>query len=112
MNTAHHAAASTRRIARGKDYERIWNRELDESPLKTVTRNQATKLAVWATERFGEDRVAVDRGMRYGNPSIEDALGRLSDAPPARREPSYLTTGNSTKVPLLPSRTIFCVAFR
>jgi ferrochelatase len=68
-----------RPAVKGKDYERIWNRELDESPLKTVTRNQATKLAAWATERFGEDRVAVDWGMRYGNPSIEDAVGRLSD---------------------------------
>jgi len=68
-----------RPAVKGKDYQRIWNRELDESPLKTVTRNQATKLAVWATERFGEDRVAVDWGMRYGNPSIEDAVGRLSD---------------------------------
>src|SRR3979490_2897304 len=29
---------------KGKDYETIWNRERDESPLKTFTRSQAEKL--------------------------------------------------------------------
>lgn len=67
-----------RPAVKGKDYARIWNRELDESPLKTVTRNQATKLASWATEIFGEESVAVDWGMRYGNPSIEGAVARLT----------------------------------
>lgn len=66
-----------RPAVKGKDYARIWNHELDESPLKTVTRNQATKLEAWAVEMFGEDHVAVDWGMRYGNPSIEDAVRRL-----------------------------------
>jgi len=67
-----------RPAVKGKDYARIWNHALDESPLKTVTRNQATKLQAWASEMFGEDRVAVDWGMRYGNPSIEDAVKRLT----------------------------------
>lgn len=67
-----------RPAVKGKDYERIWNRERDESPLKTVTRSQAVKLGAWASETFGDDRVAVDWGMRYGNPSIADALGRLT----------------------------------
>src|ERR1700760_3807328 len=67
-----------RPAVKGKDYARIWNHELDESPLKTVTRNQAVKLEAWANETFGEDRVAVDWGMRYGNPSIEDAVRRLT----------------------------------
>src|ERR1700741_1350353 len=31
---------------KGRDYETIWNRERNESPLKTVTRSQAEKLAV------------------------------------------------------------------
>ena len=67
-----------RPAVKGKDYARIWNHALDESPLKTVTRNQATKLQAWTSEMFGEDRVAVDWGMRYGNPSIEDAVKRLT----------------------------------
>ncbi len=28
--------------AKGRDYDKIWNRERDESPLKTITRSQAT----------------------------------------------------------------------
>ncbi|PTR32822.1 ferrochelatase [Luteibacter sp. OK325] len=67
-----------RPAVKGRDYARIWNRELDESPLKTVTRNQARKLGTWAAEMFGDDRVAVDWGMRYGNPSIPDAIARLT----------------------------------
>ena len=36
----------TRRpAAKGHDYDTIWNRELNESPLKTITRSQAQKLA-------------------------------------------------------------------
>ena len=30
---------------KGRDYDKIWNREKDESPLKTITRAQAEKLA-------------------------------------------------------------------
>src|SRR5262245_52422644 len=29
---------------RGRDYEKIWNRERDEGPLKTITREQAERL--------------------------------------------------------------------
>src|SRR5215217_1577710 len=31
---------------KGRDYASIWNTERDESPLKTITRSQAEKLAV------------------------------------------------------------------
>src|SRR5579863_7292660 len=31
---------------KGLDYAKIWNREKDESPLKTITRSQADKLSV------------------------------------------------------------------
>src|ERR1043166_7482715 len=30
---------------KGRDYDKIWNRERDESPLKTITRAQAEKLS-------------------------------------------------------------------
>src|SRR6476660_6280275 len=30
---------------KGRDYDKIWNRERDESPLKTITRSQAEQLA-------------------------------------------------------------------
>ena len=66
---------------KGKDYETIWNRELNESPLKTTTRGQAEKLqAAIAGGLLGSanrDRVVVEWGMRYGNPSIKGAVERL-----------------------------------
>jgi protoporphyrin/coproporphyrin ferrochelatase len=62
---------SVRPRRKGRDYDKIWNRELNESPLKTITRSQAEKLA--ATSAL-EDRVLVDWAMRYGNPSIASRL--------------------------------------
>lgn len=58
----------------GHAYEKIWNRELNESPLKTFTRGQAEKLA----NRFSEhDDIIVDWAMRYGKPPIAEGLNRL-----------------------------------
>src|SRR5918911_4656534 len=34
---------TTRPGRKGRDYATIWNKELDEGPLKTITRNQAEK---------------------------------------------------------------------
>ena len=34
---------TTRPRRKGLDYEKIWNREKNESPLKTITRSQAAK---------------------------------------------------------------------
>ena len=36
---------TVRPARKGRDYDKIWNRERDESPLKTITRAQAEKLA-------------------------------------------------------------------
>jgi ferrochelatase len=58
---------------KGKDYEKIWNREKDESPLKTITRAQSEKLAAHLEGR----NIAVDWAMRYGNPSIPSRLKLL-----------------------------------
>jgi ferrochelatase len=60
---------------KARDYARIWNRETNESPLKTITRSQAEKLAR-ALEPLGP-RLAVDWAMRYGNPSIATRLADL-----------------------------------
>lgn len=55
----------------GHAYEQIWNRERDESPLKTITRSQAEKLA----ERFkSDDAIMVRWAMRYGQPAVGDVL--------------------------------------
>src|ERR1700729_4663323 len=52
---------------KGIDYQKIWNRERDESPLKTITRPQAEKLAA-ALPR--QQWIVVDWAMRYGNPAL------------------------------------------
>jgi ferrochelatase len=66
---------SKRPFSKGKEYEAIWNRELNESPLKTVTRSQAAKLAARLAGRRPEIR--VDWAMRYGNPSTPAVLERM-----------------------------------
>ena len=60
---------------RARDYEKIWNREKNESPLKTITRSQAEKLA-GILEPLGK-HVIVDWAMRYASPSIASRLEAL-----------------------------------
>jgi ferrochelatase len=57
---------------RARDYEKIWNRDKDESPIKTITRSQTEKLGA-ILEPLGK-HVIVDWAMRYGNPSIASRL--------------------------------------
>lgn len=66
---------SKRPASKGKDYDTIWNRERNESPLKTVTRSQAEKLGQRLEAR--SPRLMVDWAMRYGNPSVKSVLDRL-----------------------------------
>lgn len=73
-----------RRVA--KAYARIWNKKDDESPLRTITRNTARRLG----SRFKGKNIAVDWAMRYGEPSIGDAVRRL------------VADGGATKLLLVP----------
>lgn len=67
---------TTRPKKSGHAYDKIWNRELNESPLKTITRGQAEKLAA----RLGSDKpLVIDWAMRYGNPPIADRLKAMVD---------------------------------
>jgi protoporphyrin/coproporphyrin ferrochelatase len=66
---------SVRPSRKGRDYDKIWNRELNESPLKTITRAQAQKLAATLGEA-----ATVDWAMRYGNPSIASRLEAMQQA--------------------------------
>lgn len=59
----------------GKAYEAIWNKELDESPLRTITRSQSDKLAARLSGKL--PNVVVDWAMRYGAPSIADKIEAL-----------------------------------
>src|SRR5882724_3730543 len=59
---------------KARDYRKIWNTEKNESPLKTITRAQAEKLAADISDH---DHVVVDWAMRYGNPSIASRIDAL-----------------------------------
>lgn len=61
----------------GRAYAKIWNRDRDESPLKTITRAQAERLARRCADR--PDRV-IAWAMRYGRPSIAAGLSELRAA--------------------------------
>jgi protoporphyrin/coproporphyrin ferrochelatase len=61
---------------KGRDYAKIWNKQRDESPLKTITRSQSDQLEAM----FEKDtRIRIDWAMRYGNPSIRSRLEALGD---------------------------------
>jgi ferrochelatase len=58
----------------GAKYRSVWNEELDESPLRTITRAQGEKVAAALATRSD---VVVDWAMRYGNPSIASRIEAL-----------------------------------
>lgn len=68
---------TTRPQKTGANYAKIWNRERDESPLRTYTRAQSEKLAAIFSD---EPRILVDYAMRYGNPSIASVLKEMKEA--------------------------------
>jgi ferrochelatase len=67
---------TTRPGRKGKDYATIWNKDLNESPLKTITRSQAMQLE--AMLKGTDERVVVDWAMRYGKPSMKDGIDALT----------------------------------
>jgi ferrochelatase len=65
---------NTRPAKVGKAYETIWNKDLNESYLRTYTRNQAELMA----KSFADlPDVRVDWAMRYGQPSIRSKMEEL-----------------------------------
>ncbi len=69
---------SKRPFTSGANYRLIWNRERDESPLLTITRDQTDALRTLLAER-GRADLDVDFAMRYGNPSVESRIRRLRE---------------------------------
>jgi ferrochelatase len=61
---------------KGRDYDKIWNRGRNESPLKTITRAQAEKLG----KALPRKQIEVDWAMRYGHPSIASRLEAMREA--------------------------------
>ena len=66
---------NTRPGRKGRDYDKIWDQEANDSPLRVYAKSQAKKLE----QAFGED-VLVDYAFRYANPSTKDALERMKQA--------------------------------
>ncbi len=58
----------------GKAYEAIWNKDRNESYLRTYTRSQAELMAASLAEH---SHVVVDWAMRYGQPSIASRMEHL-----------------------------------
>ncbi|MFS8114577.1 ferrochelatase [Rhizobium jaguaris] len=67
---------NTRPSKVGKAYETIWNKEKNESFLRTYTRNQSDLMAERLTDL---PDVIVDWAMRYGKPSIAERIQTLKD---------------------------------
>ena len=65
-----------RPFSSGEAYKEIWNIEENESPLLTITKAQAHKLADKFKKEYG-DNVLVDFCMRYGSPSTERTLKKM-----------------------------------
>ena len=59
----------------GANYERIWDKQAGDSPLRVITRRQTADLQ----RRLGSG-VVVDYAMRYGNPSTKSVLEALQQA--------------------------------
>src|SRR3954469_17958839 len=66
---------NTRPRRKARDYQKIWNTDKNESPLKTITRAQSDKLAADIADH---EHVVVDWAMRYGNPSIKSRIDALT----------------------------------
>ncbi|REC57772.1 ferrochelatase [Rhodosalinus sediminis] len=70
---------SKRPFSSGEAYKSIWNEDLGESPLMTITKAQTEALARTMKEQFG-DQVMVDYCMRYGNPSTQSKVDAMVEA--------------------------------
>ena len=74
-----------RRIA--KHYAAIWNEETGESPLKTITRSQAEKLAAWIAagglgpkgQHAARETFFVAWALRYRKPDIAQGIVALKE---------------------------------
>ena len=65
-----------RPFSSGAAYKTIWNKEANESPLLTITKDQTQRLEKKLKTEFG-DNVEIEFCMRYGNPSTELKLNNL-----------------------------------
>lgn len=62
----------------GAAYAKIWNKDLDESPLRTTTRDISEKVAAVLEAKHAN--LTVDWAMRYGQPTTGAAIARLIES--------------------------------
>ncbi len=68
----------TRRPLRsGRAYAAIWDRERNESPLRTITRSQCAGVAAALVRELPDADLMVDWAMRYGSPSTASVIRRM-----------------------------------
>ncbi len=60
----------------GRAYEKIWNKALNESPLKTITRGQSEMLQ---EALRNQPEIIVDWAMRYGLPPVATRIDALKE---------------------------------
>ena len=63
----------------GANYKTIWNHDINESPLLTITKQQTAAIKANIESFFG-DKVMVDYCMRYGNPSTASKVRAMVEA--------------------------------
>ncbi|HZA66533.1 MAG TPA: ferrochelatase [Geminicoccaceae bacterium] len=68
---------TTRPARSGKAYAAIWNRERDESPLRTITRAQCAELTEALGRALPGHDLLIDWAMRYGNPSTPSVVRKM-----------------------------------
>ena len=68
-----------RPFSSGANYKSIWNEELNESPLMTITKQQTAAIAAEMQARYGDQGV-VDFCMRHGNPSTKSKVEAMTSA--------------------------------
>ena len=73
----HGIVLNTRPKKAAARYAKIWTK--DGSPLRLITEKQAKLVRGWLGG-YRNIQVPVEYAMRYGNPSIADAIGRLREA--------------------------------
>jgi protoporphyrin/coproporphyrin ferrochelatase len=67
---------TTRPKKSGAAYDKIWDRQANDSPLRVISASQSKKLG----RRLQQDGVIVDFAMRYGNPSTKRGIQSLLEA--------------------------------
>lgn len=68
---------TSRPFRSGEAYKKVWNTKKDESPLRTYTRSQCTKIKKTLKANYPD--LEFEWAMRYGNPTTQSGIDALFD---------------------------------